>query len=373
MSVRLETVLAARCDRRFAVATGRAASAIAITLDVLRAASPQRRAVILPATLCLSPPAVTRLAGLEPVFCDCDPQTGAMDPVALEALLVSRTDVLCVMAVHLYGQPCRIGEIAALCRRSGVMLVEDAAQAWGARIDGAPAGSFGDVSIVSFGHTKVLDAGGGGAALCDDPALAEALRAAAADLPVKPDGLAEEAQAYRTRYYALAAEFETRPEARLAVGALTLAHPGQYRYRIEDDQAGAVLDRLDETDGELAHRRALAAIYESALDRSIDRVPSSETGAPWRFGVLIDAARRDSVVSALRASGFDASTWYPCAARFFTPAPDAAWRGSRALEARIVNLWVDRATTPEAARAASALINEVLAQSGSSAMRKVGP
>ncbi len=361
--VQLEAALAARCGRSHAVLTGRGAGAIAIALQVFQQVAPDRCAVILPATLCLSPPAVTRLAGLEPVFCDCEPQTGGMDPAALEALLEVRGDVLCVLAAHMFGEACRIEEIAALCRRVGVPLIEDAAQAWGADINGTPAGGFGDVSVISFGHTKILDAGGGGAALCDDPVLAEGLRDAATALPVKSANLAAYAKAYSERYYALAPVFDRDPDARLQVGALTLEHPERYAYRLDETGARAVLERLEETEAELAHRRALAEIYDAALDCGVRRIVRGRGGAPWRFGVLVQPERRDEVVAGLRAAGFHASTWYPCAASFFEPVQAGAFPGAEALQARIVNLWVDREVSAESARGAADLINEALAQS----------
>ena len=82
-------------------------------LIALREASPGRRKVVLPATLCLSPPAVVRLCGLTPVFCDTEARTGNLDPDALSKILQSPEDILAVMAAHIFGQPCRIEEIAA--------------------------------------------------------------------------------------------------------------------------------------------------------------------------------------------------------------------------------------------------------------------
>lgn len=369
----LEDRLAAATGRRHAIATGRGAAAISIALDALAERYPERSRVILPATLCLSPPAVTRLAGLEPVFCDVEPHTGQMDPAALETLLREGPVPLCVIAAHLYGEPCRIGDIAALCRSAGTVLMEDAAQAWGARIDGRPAGAFGELSVVSFGHTKILDAGGGGAVLTDDKALADRLRVLADDLPPKPEETAAWGAQYRERYYALAREFETRPSAKRDAGELCLARPGLYRYRLDAAQANRILGLLPASPDAVAHRRAMARTYDETLDPGLSRLARRSTGVPWRFSVLLEPAERDSLVGALRGAGLDASTWYPCAAPFFTDARREDFPGAAQLDASILNLWTDESVSEEKARRTSTFINEALAQLRSSRRRKVAP
>ena len=367
----LETAREAKTGRRHAVATGRGATAIWLALEALAARHPDRRRVVLLATLCLSPPSVTALAGLEAVFCDVEPQTGQLDPRALAALLNSGETALCVIAAHLYGEPCRIEEIADLCRQAGTALIEDAAQAWGASIGERPAGSFGDLSVVSFGHTKILDAGGGGAVLSDDDALAEDLAARARALPEKPAEAARWGADYRSRYYALAADFAVRPEARREAGALCLAHPGLYRYRLEEEQARRILDALPGTPAALAHRRAMAGLYEQSLDPAIPRLARQSGGVPWRFSILLEPHQREPLLAGLREAGFDASAWYPCAAAFFTDAAPESLPGSRQIETRIVNLWTDTTTDAEKVRQASTFINEALAQLASSRVRKV--
>lgn len=369
----LEAALGAATGRRHAIATGRGAAAISIALKALAEGYPERRRVILPATLCLSPPTVTRLAGLEPVFCDVEPATGQMDPDALKALLRDGPVPLCVMAAHLYGEACRIEDIAALCRAAGTVLMEDAAQAWGARIGARPVGGFGYVSVVSFGHTKTLDAGGGGAVLTDDEALADRLRSLAGSLPSKPDETAVWGAQYREGYYALAREFVARPAARRDVGALCLAHPGLYRYRLDEAQAQRILDALPGTQEAAAHRRAIANVYDEGLDPQIARLTRHEGGVPWRFSVLLDPAERDDVVTCLREAGFDASCWYPCAAPFFTEAVREEFPGAARLEASILNLWTDESVSEEKAVRTSTFINEALAQLSSSRRRKVAP
>ena len=118
--------------------------------------------------------AVTYL-GARPCFVDCEPSSWQLDPELLEAELSSRaaSDRLpaAVVAVDLYGSVADGAAIAASCARYGVPLVEDAAEALGARRDGRPAGGYGRVGVLSFNGNKIVTTGGGGALISNDHEL----------------------------------------------------------------------------------------------------------------------------------------------------------------------------------------------------------
>jgi len=356
----LEARLADQLGRRFCIATGRGASAIWIGLQALGGAG---RTVVLPATLCTSPAAVTRLAGFEPLFCDVEPLTGNLDPQALSQLIDGRDDIACVIAAHLYGQPAKIVEIETLCQARRIPLMEDAAQALGAAINGGPAGGFGDLSIVSFGHTKILDVGGGGAVLTNDAELAGRLRNLASALPAPPSELGVWSTEYRNAYYSLLPDIKTGAQSAEQIGKLCLRHPRLYHYGITQESAEHALAALPGLPAELAHRRAMAALWREALTGSDVTFMDEQTGgAPWRFNVLISGGRRDAVADALRAEGFDASPWYPVVAPFFEQAPDYRERspGAARIEQEILNLWVDHSVTETRIRSACAVIRRSL-------------
>ncbi len=107
--------------------------------------------------------------GARPVFADVDPDDLNLDPEAVERALSPRTKA--VIAVHLYGHPARIEELAELCRRRGLALIEDAAQAHGAAHRGRRVGSFG-TGCFSFYPTKNMTTGEGGMITTDDEEVA---------------------------------------------------------------------------------------------------------------------------------------------------------------------------------------------------------
>lgn len=108
--------------------------------------------------------------GATPVFCDVEEGTFNLDPAKLEAAITPRTKGIVV--VHLFGQPARMDEIIAVARKHGLYVIEDCAQAVGAKYRGTPVGMIGDVGTFSFYPTKNLGGcGEGGAFVAKDEAV----------------------------------------------------------------------------------------------------------------------------------------------------------------------------------------------------------
>jgi perosamine synthetase len=114
------------------------------------------------------------MTGATPVFADVEPDTWCLDPRALDRAIGPRTRA--IVPVHLYGHPADLPAIAALARPRGIVVLEDAAQAHGARIGGARVGAIGDVGSFSFYGNKLITTGEGGMLTTDDDALAARMR-----------------------------------------------------------------------------------------------------------------------------------------------------------------------------------------------------
>ena len=111
--------------------------------------------------------------GLEPVFCDIDPNDYTMDVTKLERLITDRTSA--IMPVHVYGNVCNVEEIERIAHKYGVKVIYDAAHSFGVRYQGKSTAVFGDVSCFSFHATKVFHSIEGGAACFHDRELGEKL------------------------------------------------------------------------------------------------------------------------------------------------------------------------------------------------------
>jgi dTDP-4-amino-4,6-dideoxygalactose transaminase len=124
--------------------------------------------------------------GAVPIFADIDPHTYTLDPASAEACITSRTRAL--MPVHLGGRPADMDAIMALARRHKLVVIEDAAQAWGASWQGRKVGTLGQGAGFSFQASKNITAGEGGMILSNDPALG-ALARSLSNCGRQPDGL----------------------------------------------------------------------------------------------------------------------------------------------------------------------------------------
>jgi dTDP-4-amino-4,6-dideoxygalactose transaminase len=357
----LEQRLAIRHGRRHCILAGRASSAL---YAIFRALPKKGDKIVFPAILCPQPANAALYAGFTPLFCDVSAETANLDPAALEDLLARETGIVAVVAAHLYGEPAEMERIAAATDKAGAVLIEDAAQAMGGTLGKRPLGSFGAVSVLSFGHTKLLDAGDGGAALTDDASLAQRIAEEAARLPPRPGDLAEQAAEYRALYYRLREMAGEDPR----LNALFLPLPEMYRdihlYRFDEARAEELLARLDTLDEEVARRRAKAALYAARLARpEVRQLKRSPGGVPWRFNLLLPPQQRQAITEALRTAGFDASHWYPALPKWYEQgrAQDPArFPNAAAIEAGVLNLWLDKATDEARIKACCAALNKLL-------------
>ena len=112
----------------------------------------------------------------EAVFIDSERDTWNMDPVALEKAFEIYPDVRLVVLVHLYGTPAKIDEIREICSRHNALLVEDAAESFGASYRGVQTGRFGDFNAISFNGNKIITGSSGGMYLTDSKEDADRVR-----------------------------------------------------------------------------------------------------------------------------------------------------------------------------------------------------
>lgn len=220
--------------------------------------------------------AAIRAAGAVPRFVDVLPDSLLMDPAAAAAAIGPRTQ--CLLPVHLYGQVLPIAALAALAERAGIALVEDCAQAHGARRGGRHVGGAGAIGCFSFYPTKNLGAfGDAGACVTNDATLAERLR--------------------QLRAY--------------GVDASGHAVRDGLNSRLDEIQAAILRVRLRRLDASVAARRRLAGLYDAGL-RSTEIQPLRRTVGEDAFHLYVVRCReRARVVEALAAAAIGSKAHYP--------------------------------------------------------------
>jgi perosamine synthetase len=163
-----EEAFAEFCEVKHAVSCSNGTTAVHLAMLALGVRPGDE--VIVPTLTFVATANAVAYCGATPVFIDAEPKTWNMDPTLIEAKITARTKGIIV--VHLYGHPVDMDPVMAIARRHGLFVVEDAAEAHGARYKGKRVGSLGDLGTFSFFGNKVFSTGEGGMVVTNDQSLA---------------------------------------------------------------------------------------------------------------------------------------------------------------------------------------------------------
>lgn len=268
--------------------------------------------VIIPTLTYVASANAVRYVAADPVFVDCDPVYWNMSIENVEKAITPRTRA--VMAVHLYGSPVDMGPLRELCRRHGLLLLEDAAEALGTKYMGVKAGKLGDLAAFSFFGNKTMTTGEGGMVTTDDDEMAERIR------QLKNQG-----------------QSPTRTYWHDVVG---------YNYRMTNLQAAVGLAQLENLDMFVGRKRENAAWYRRYL--SNPEIQHSEEKAEtvhsfWMYSILLKGAvgrHRDELVASLKHKGVETRTFfYPIhTLPMYCEQPEGAFPVAEDVAARGINL-----------------------------------
>jgi dTDP-4-amino-4,6-dideoxygalactose transaminase len=214
--------------------------------------------------------------GATPVFADIDPRTFNLAPAAAEAAVTERTRA--IVAVHLYGQPADLPALRDVASRHGLALIEDAAQAFGATVDGRGAGSFGDLGTFSFFPTKNFPAfGDAGMVVSGSADLAERVRL--------------------LRFHG------SREKRRFELVGTN--------SRMDEIQAAVLRRFLPEVGGWNAARRAVADRYRRLGLGDLVELPFEAPGVEHVYHLyVVRSPARDQLVRTLTAAGIGCRAYY---------------------------------------------------------------
>jgi perosamine synthetase len=280
---RFEELFAARVNARYAaaVSSGTAGLHLAVRIAGVRAGD---EVVTSPLSFVASANCFI-YEGATPVFADIDPRTLNLDPQAVEAAVTERTSA--IVAVDIFGYPCELDELRAICDRHGLALVEDSCQALGAEYGGRPLGSHGHMAVFAFYPNKQMTTGEGG---------------------VVTTGSAEE------RELLVSLRNQGRADTD---GWLDHSRFG-FNYRLTDVAAAIGSAQLEKLDRLLALRDEVAKRYGELL-AGVDAVeaphPNDERHRRSWFVYVVKLERgvdRDGVIARLAREGIQARPYIPC-------------------------------------------------------------
>ena len=273
---RFEDAFARAAGCTIGVATSSGTAALHLVLEALGIGPGDE--VVVPAFTMIATANAVSYTGARPVLADSEPRTWNVDPDAIADRIGPRTRAIVV--VHTYGHPAEIDRIRDIAARRGIPVVEDAAEAHGAREHGRPVGSLGAAGCFSFYGNKIVATGEGGMVTTDDAKLADVVRT--------------------LRDHAFTAERHFWHERR------------GFNYRMTNLQAAVGLAQTERLDDLVAARRRNAERYRERLSGIAGLTLPAErdgcTNVYWMFGLLVEDAfgtTRDGLRAHLAARGIE--------------------------------------------------------------------
>lgn len=269
-----EEEFAAHMEAKYAVGVDNGLNAIMLGIRALEIGEGDE--VIVAANTYIATVLGASLNRATPVFVDATPMHN-MDPAKIEAAVTPRTKA--VLVTHFYGQACEMGPIQDICRKHGLYLLEDCAQAHDAAYRGKKVGTFGTMGFFSFYPTKNLGAfGDAGAILTDDETLRDKLRA--------------------LRNYGSVKRYQNDYEG--------------FNSRLDELQAGLLRVRLSHLDELTAQRNAIARRYLTEIRNPRIELPATAEGCTHVYHLfVVQTDERDRFMAYLKENGVGCDVHYP--------------------------------------------------------------
>lgn len=278
---RFEDEFARYCGTKYAIATNNGTTALHLALACLGVGPGDE--IIIPSLTFASTAFAVSYCGARPVFADVQEETWCLDPESVISKITQHTKG--IIPVHIYGHPADMGPILEIAKERGLFVLEDAAEAHGARYNDTIVGSMGDVGAFSFYGNKIITTGEGGMLTTDrDDILNQAIYLR--DVAMSPE----------RRYW------------HEAIG---------YNYRLTNIQAAIGVAQLEHIEKIIAKKRANAHLYSELLADAEGLVLQAEMpwaySVFWMFSVLVTddfGVQRDQVMRILRENGIDSRPFF---------------------------------------------------------------
>lgn len=280
---KFEKEFAKFCGVKYAVSCNNGTSALHLALLALGVSHGDE--VIVPTLTYISVPNSVLYCGATPVFVDSEAGTGNIDPSKMEEKITKKTKA--VIVVHLYGHPAKMDEIKRIAKKHKLYIIEDAAEAHGARYKGKSVGSLADIGTFSFFGNKIITTGEGGMVVANSKKIADKVRL------FKGQGMS-----FKKRYWFI------------EVG---------YNYRMTNIQAAIGLAQLEKVKWHMKKRREVAGLYNTYLKdlQELITLPLERPNtkhAFWMYTILLKdpiKLSRDVVMRSLFKSGIETRPVFP--------------------------------------------------------------
>ena len=279
-----EENFAGYCGVKYGIATANGTVALHLALKALKISKGDE--VIVPDLTFIATANVVTYCNAKPIFIDSNPDYWCIDPEKIEEKITTKTKA--IIPVHLYGHPCDMDAIMKIAKKYGLYVIEDAAEAHGAKYKGKKVGSFGDISCFSFYGNKIITTGEGGMCLTNNQELAEKMRILR-DHGMNPD----------KRYW-----YDV-------IG---------FNYRMTNVQAAIGIAQLKKIDEFIKRKRQIAQKYSKELeDLKIEGLITLHPEMPWAksvywmYSILLEdnfRIKREKLMQLLEEKGIETRPFF---------------------------------------------------------------
>ena len=338
----LERMLSDLHGKSDACLIGNATSGITMALN---AAKKKNKKVAIPNNVCINVPMAVIYSGNEPLYLDISKDDLGLDP---KHLVEHINEISAVIAVHAYGIPCQITAIQNICKLNNVFLIEDCCVAQGASVNAKPVGSFGDISVFSFGVGKIIDHGHGGAILSDDLYIITKIRKLINMLPKHDRSKKEPLQKFYSYHTDLYNNYYGSNINRFFPRYIEWAIKVRmsYFHKFDDSYTNQIAKSLSNLNKNIETRQLKVEQFHdlfSHLDTPNFKLICHPKGSVyWRFNLFV-LQERDKLLQHLLRMNFKVSSWQPSVNFFFVDrsAPRPMTPVSDLVGDTIINLWVN--------------------------------
>jgi len=345
-------------DKKYSFITGNGTSAIYLALQ--SSGVPKGSKIVVPNISCPDPVYALIWAGYKPVFVDVNIADYNMDITKLEQALKADKQIKAIIAIHLFGNACDIVNIQKLAKKHDCFLLEDCAQAFGNEIDEGKLGSFGDVSIFSFGNGKILEVGHGGSVQSNDKKIVDKIQSMYKMLNnydvSKVEALAKRHRSIYYKLYYLGIKF---PRLNILNLIYVYFFKRYYLYQIDTSYLKQIEEKIASFTEDKKQRVEMINNYIEALP-NIVTIPklNNKENILSRLTVMIPSA--EMISKSIRDNEIPSNTMYPLLIdRFQMSFDKKEYSNSYALKDKMLNLWVNVIESEQIAQTINILKSKV--------------
>ena len=290
--------------------------------------------LVFPSTICPSPIYAAIFANVKTIFCDVNLSDGNINISSVNQLFKkNRNKILGVFAPNMYGNPCGAEKLKKITNKHSSFFIEDCAQSQGTIAKKKYTGSYGDISIFSFGYSKNVDIGQGGLILSDDKNLRDGMQKVYQKLNNNWQNNKLLNIEYKKKYFKYFSQNKKK-------GFLKFINLKRYKNLFLQKRSDSWLEKLENKIKKINNLKRLNKkkfnLYKKTLGKKFKFMNIETNSFPWRFNIFYDEKKRDKKLEIFWKMGGNANKLYPCIPKFLF-GQKSNFSNSIKIEKKIVN------------------------------------